>query len=100
MKNLLNKLTGFLKSLSYGERIRPVRDWLVLLSCAILILAGCLIWNLWLFARVTGGEAIGSATSTTTPAAPALDAVQQLFQKRSVEEARYKGEYRFVDPSL
>jgi hypothetical protein len=98
MNNISRQLGGLLKRLKYGPRLRPVRDWLVLLSLFTILLFVSVGWNLWLFSQVTSGNQIGTATST-----PAIEIqlgqVKGLFEERAVERTRYTTEYRFVDPS-
>lgn len=100
MNDLLAKLKPITRALRYGDHVRPVRDWLALVTFALIAIGASLLWNIWLFARVTGGQSIGSATSTPSLNTPAVGSVDAIFQKRSQEETRYKGEYRFVDPSI
>ncbi len=84
----------------YGEDIRPTRDWLLLLSCAGILLLVSVLFNVWTFARVVNGEIVGGVT-TTAPQVDtnAIDAVQKVFEDRTSEELNYKGAYHFVDPS-
>jgi hypothetical protein len=88
-----------LSALKYGPRIRPVRDWLVMLTIFALFLLISLAWNLWLFSQVTSGNKIG--TQSSQPAVEIkLDQVKTLFDSRAAEQTRYIQEYKFVDPSL
>jgi hypothetical protein len=85
--------------LKYGSRIRPVRDWLVLLTGFALFLLASLAWNMWLFSQATSGNKIG--TQSSQPAVEIkLDQVKTLFGSRAAEQTRYIQEYKFVDPSL
>ncbi len=88
------------KSLSYGSRLRPYRDWFVLLSIFFICLLCSLAWNIWLFSKVTNGQAIGNATSTPPVQTTNLDSVKALFNARAAERANYQSQYRFVDPSV
>ena len=98
MKHLTDISKG-LKSVRYGTALHPSRDWLVLLACAFVGILASIAWNLWTFTKVTEGEPIGTeALSPAADRAP-VDAVTKLFEKRAAEEARYRNEYRFVDPS-
>jgi hypothetical protein len=88
--------------LGYGSRIHPTRDWLALLSFALIIFAGILVWNVWAFSTVVQGGVIGATASTTPPvfSQSSLDAIRSVFAQRSAEEAKYQtGVYRFADPS-
>ena len=99
MKLHLSKHPGKVHFFTYGERLRPQRDWLVLLSITGVLLAISVAWNLWLFARVTNGEQIGDQQAQTQVHGAKLDAMNALFERRAQEEGRYLNEYRFVDPS-
>ena len=99
MKNIFTTPNSVFAFFRYGSRLKPARDWLVLLGIFALILGGSLAWNLWLFSQVTQGEKIGTATSTP-PVEIRLNQVRTLFSDRAAERDRYIGEYRFVDPSL
>lgn len=100
MKNLAPLLKKVTRLFNYGERINPTRDWFLLLSVAGIILCVSVAWNIWLFSRVTSGEAIGTATSTPQAQGVKVDSIQSLFSARSAERARYTSTYRLVDPSL
>ena len=91
--------TKSLKGISYGPALRPSRDWLVLVALAFIGLLMSVGWNLWTFNKVTEGQPIGTAPSSQEAENPAVDSVTRLFGERALEEARYKTEYRFVDPS-
>ena len=96
--SLMNWLrTG--RALRYGERIRPIRDWLVVLGVSVALLVASAVWNTWIFIDVVQGEVIGSAESPADTPNGSIEAVQKLFDARGVEKARYENEHRFVDPS-
>jgi hypothetical protein len=84
----------------YGEDIRPVRDWLSILGGIALLFFFSMLWNVWMYVRISNGEVIGS-TTTTQPGvdASAITAAESVFQKRATEETNYKTVYHFVDPS-
>lgn len=98
MKLTLPKFGSSKSSLHYGERLNPERDWILLITVAALLLLASLAWNVWLFYRVTNGDAIGTA-NVSAPINPAsIDTVNALFQKRAEMETEYKNGH-FVDPS-
>jgi hypothetical protein len=99
MKLSLKSVSGKMHVFSYGEKLRPQRDWFVLLVVAGVLLAISVAWNLWLFSRVTNGELIGDQQAQTPVHGAKLDAMNALFERRAQEETRYLNEYRFVDPS-
>ncbi|MBU1292444.1 hypothetical protein KJ819_00045 [Patescibacteria group bacterium] len=98
MKISLNT-KALLKHLSYGEHIRPARDWFTLLSVAVFLSACSLAWNLWLLHTVKSGGVIGSETVDATFDTRPIESVQGVFEERRNEELRFTQEYRFVDPS-
>lgn len=84
--------------ISYGKRIHASRDWLILLLIALILLIGSALWSTWLFLKgvepATGvAPAATQAVSTHT-----LEEAGALFEMRANEEAKYRNEYRFVDP--
>jgi len=83
-----------------SDRPRPTRDWMLLLSLAALILVASAGWNVWTFVRVTSGD-VGAVEEAAVdgPDLTALERVRAAFQERAAEEARYRSDYRFVDPS-
>jgi len=84
----------------YGETIRPVRDWLVLLGCAAVLVAASVVWNVWVYLDAVNGETSGAQNvSAPAPDTGAIDAAQDVFAARAAEEAKYESTYRFVDPS-
>lgn len=98
MKHFSLRTKG-LKGISYGTILRPSRDWLLLLALALICLLVSVGWNLWTFDTVTEGGAVGADAPVQEPGTASLDSVTRLFEARALEEARYKNEYRFVDPS-
>jgi len=100
----MNSISSFFSSigkhLSYGTRLKPYRDWFVLLSVFFVCLLCSFAWNLWLFSKVTNGQAIGTATSTPPIKTVNLDSVQTLFDARATERSHYQSQYHFVDPSV
>ena len=86
----------------YGARINPVRDWLMLLSFSAIILAGIIVWNIWVFDTVANGGVLGAPAASTSSlfSNSSIDTIRTIFADRAVEEAKYKtGTYHFIDPS-
>ncbi len=96
-------LQGLIKhvpKIGYGNRIRPLRDWFVLLAVALILLIASVAWNAWLFFRVTSGEGAASeAPVTSTPVLDALPKAREVLEIRASEETRYRSLYEFVDPA-
>ncbi len=99
---MFNPMTSFLKRMRSGVRFDPVRDWLIVLTLSIIVLAGVIVWNAWAFDTVARGDAIGNKATKPPPvfSRASLDAVHAIFENRATEELKYKtGVYRYVDPS-
>ena len=99
--NLNNLNFSFLKRFTYGKRVRPARDWLVLIIIALIALAGFGVAGAWVYlegARGRSGEVIPLLAPELS--GDALERTEALFERRALEESRYRSEYQFVDPSL
>ena len=97
----LNSLSKLQKRFAYGDKLKPYRDWFLLLGLMLLILVASVGWNIVTFFRAVDGEVIG----TTEPPKEifdeaAVERVEEAFTARAEEEARYRTTYQFVDPSL
>lgn len=88
------------KKFSYGQRIRPARDWYYLLLACVVLVAFSVGWNLWLLARVERGEMFGTDVQSENFDTAPIESVREVFELRKAEELKYKREYRFVDPRL
>ena len=100
--NIFSFVGSFFRHIRYGERIDPMRDWLILVSISVIVLAGVLVWTVWAFDTVVNGGTIGSAATSTTTSfdRTTLNEIKRIFADRSAEEAKYEtGVYRFADPS-
>ncbi len=86
-----------------GASVDPIRDWLMLLTLALIAFVGIVVWNVWAFDTVAGGGTIGAPT-IKAPAAfnpAALESIRTIFANRAAEESKYMtGMYSFTDPSL
>ena len=102
MKKISFKLDSLSKLFTYGDRVHPTRDWLVLLGSAVVLFLLSVVWNVFLFSQIENGKPIGAVP--TKPSTPDVGAsvtdVQQIFQQRATEENHYQSDYHFVDPSL
>ncbi|MDR3547204.1 MAG: hypothetical protein P4M11_02810 [Candidatus Pacebacteria bacterium] len=103
MKNFsLNSIISSLSSLRYSGRLRPDRDWLMLLSATFVVLLASIIWSVWFFVTVghgTPASGVKAPTSTQSSAAAVVN-VQNVFKDRAAEDLNYQKTYTFVDPSL
>jgi hypothetical protein len=94
----LSKLKKFF---AYGDRIRPTRDWYVILTIAGVLLLVGIGWNAFLFNELESGKNIGpTVTAPQKVIGNSVTSVQTVFQKRATEENNYQSTYHFVDPSL
>ena len=97
----LSSLGPLKKIFAYGERIRPARDWFVLLGISILLLLLGIGWNVFLFNQFENAPA--TSNSVVAPAqqnaSASITKVQTIFQQRATEETNYQQNYHFVDPS-
>ena len=99
MKFSLKKSGTHLKGIHYGSRLRPDRDWLVLLGTWLLLFLVSIGYNVWLFSRVTNGESL-DPNATSFEAKPVdVSSMTATFNARAAEQERYLSEYRFVDPA-
>lgn len=96
----LNTVTRYLKKISYGDRLRPFRDWVVIVVVTLLLIAAVASWSYFLFVRISNGEMLGATPNATSEEAnTSLETVQSTFAERATERAHYRADYRFVDPS-
>lgn len=102
MNKLFTNVLAKIKRLSYGDRLMPLRDWMIILVVAAVFLLGSIVWNIWLFLAVANGEILGTTPSVKSAGFnhASVEDVQTIFVKRVAEDAKYMdGTYRFVDPS-
>jgi len=100
LNSLTPQLTKYLKVFRYGDRLRPLRDWWIIVVVGFVLLVGSAGWSYWLFQMTSNEETVAG------PAAPApqvktnsLDAIQAIFGTRTTERTHYLTDYHFVDPS-
>lgn len=99
------KLPTFSKNLHkihYGNQLYPARDWLVLISVAIIILGISTVWNILEFRNITINQVPVSTTASHSTAidSAAMQQVQKIFSARAGAQAKYEsGAYSFTDPS-
>ena len=83
----------------YGEHLRPIRDWMIMLACFGVLFILTALWNVYVFYRAVQGEAVGGEAVVPTVTTDEIISAQETFMKRKIEEEKYQGEYHFVDPS-
>ena len=100
--NISDLFGSFIKRPHSNASIDPERDWLMLLTVAMVAFVGIIVWNVWAFDTVADGGTIGAVT-TKAPAVfdnSSLDTIHSIFENRAAEEAKYRtGTYRFAGPS-
>jgi hypothetical protein len=102
MNTILDTTKAYAKRLRAGAYQDPVRDWMVLITFSVIVLAGIIVWNIWAFDTVANGGVIGTTAPKATPgfSRASLDAIHVIFKNRADEEAKYEtGVYRYADPS-
>ena len=89
-------------SYHYGMRLRPVRDWFILLGLFATLLAASALWNLWFYQGVRAGADVTPPAGAVAPvfSQASLEALKAIFADRATEEDKYtSGAYSFIDPS-
>lgn len=97
--HLTRALTHALSALRYGDRIRPTRDWFILLGLFFVALVAGTVWSVLFFLNVVSEEPTAQTAVSEVNDKTPLEQVRALFMTRDEEAARYRSEYRFVDPS-
>jgi type II secretory pathway component PulC len=103
MKNFtLSSLSNYLKAFRYTGRLRPERDWLMVLLVTFVLLLVSISWNVWFFINLVHGENVTPVAQVphTVSSAAAVTNVQNIFKARATEQNNYQQTYTFVDPSL
>ncbi|HVW71541.1 MAG TPA: hypothetical protein VHB93_00090 [Candidatus Paceibacterota bacterium] len=89
-----------LSTFSYGERLNPLRDWLLLLVIAAVLFLASIATNVLIYEGVKSGVAQSSLTSAVPEVdASAITNVEAVFTQRATEMQNYEKVYQFVDPS-
>ena len=92
-------LRSFFHKDSSRGYIHPERDWFFLLMLAVVFVLGSVVWNGWFFLTVKNGKVPDEEVPTIPFMAAPAESVVDVFEAREAEEARYRTEYLFVDPS-
>ena len=84
---------------SKGSGPEPARDWLIIVTTALVLLLLSAGWSYWssLSPNNTGTPEVKQSTDILKT--NSIDAVKAIFDKRTAERARYQNEYHFIDPS-
>ena len=101
--NPFAKILGILKRFAQPggrKRLNPSRDWLLVLSLALAAIIASLLWNAWFFfVALNQDSSVSPAPEAKKADTSSLEKARAAFDARAAEEAKYRGEYRFVDPS-
>lgn len=81
------------------KRIRPVRDWLILVSIFVVFLFASVGYNVWLLSKVIHGQALGDMSEMPEKEALELAPIDEVFDARAAEQERYRTQLQFADPS-
>lgn len=102
MKTIRKILSHISKLISYGENIRPARDWFILIVLAALFFVLSIGWNILLFRNFQTQKVSGVASTTPEQQniGDSIPQIQNIFKDRATEEINYQQNYHFVDPSL
>ena len=95
-------LTNLIKKMQYGPRLRPTRDWLMLISIIAIVFVIGIVWSVLTFFHAVSSRSVSNhePTVNTVINHSAINRVQKIFDARAVEQEKYKsGEYSFKDPS-
>lgn len=99
LKKITASLHHFLKPQGI-KRLNPSRDWMFVLASGLVLIFASMFWNAWFFfAVLTEEKTIQAPALQQEVDASSFEKAKELFQKKEAEEARYKTEYRFIDPS-
>ncbi|MGE5540869.1 MAG: hypothetical protein ACM3TU_01115 [Bacillota bacterium] len=97
---LPSNLTHYMKMFRYGERARPYRDWMVVISVAALLFLASGVWSYFLFREVSAGANLQASPETNALVNVAsIETVRTMFDMRAAEQAHYRTDYHFVDPA-
>lgn len=102
MKNSLLDFKHIRFSFHYGMRLRPMRDWFILLALLVLLLLISVVWNAWYYESVRGEASAIDQSPTAAPvfSQASVTQIQAIFADRANEEAKYQDHsYTFIDPS-
>lgn len=88
-----------LEKLSYGERLRPTRDWLFIISIVGILFVASAGYNYWLFSETKTTENSSSKVTVVSSTTSSTSSVADIFSARAREQENYMKVYRFVDPS-
>ncbi len=96
------KIPEKLQNIHYGNRLRPVRDWLILVSVATVVLIVGVVWNIIEFkSSVSEQSSVINTNMRNVVNMATVEKVQKTFVNRDKMRNRYEnGFYYFEDPSL
>jgi len=96
----LNLSLSSLPRISYGPRIHPARDWVIVLLVSLVVLAGFVVAGVWLFLQGDAPDPTKQTAAQSAALSPELlSGTDALFEERAQESVRYQREYQFVDPA-
>lgn len=94
-------LTSLQSHLSYGKRIMPTRDWLVLLTTALLLLVASASWNTLTFYKTSKGEPLTLSNVPVEKVEISRQTdVTDIIDRRAEQRRTYEAGPLFVDPGI
>ena len=91
--------TPHLPKFTYGEHLRPTRDWLVMVLVGTLLLLLSATYSFFVFTQTKKIVSLNGESAPAVVATASSTDVTQIFKDRERERDNYMRVYRFVDPS-
>lgn len=95
----LQKLLPKLAPDAGAGRPDPARDWALLVALFLALFLAAVAWSAWFFLATIEEPAV-AAPPAEGSGDTGIGAVRAAAEARSLEEERYRAEYRFIDPSI
>jgi hypothetical protein len=97
---ILSRITRSLEAVKYGDQVRPLRDWFIVLSIAAILLVASAVWSYGVYYTFTTEKDAAKGPDLRQALPASVGTIRGIFERRAVERAHYLNDYRFVDPSV